>query len=108
MEVFCEGIYLRSSISVERKAHKAIWLGVGDVHEENRVDLHHSLVGGMHESFQSMPLDRAAFENVPSTIVRPNSAWNVLSGGVCRKPLEILPREGKSLCHGVVSCVSVN
>ena len=35
----------------ERNVPKASWLGVENVHEENRVDLHPSLVGGMQESF---------------------------------------------------------
>ena len=40
-----EFITARRSMLVvsERKAHKALWLGIEDVHEENRVDVHPSL-----------------------------------------------------------------
>ena len=47
-----------------------------------------------------MPFDRAVFENVPSIILQPKSAWCVLFGGVWRKPLEILRREGKAHVMG--------
>ena len=55
-------------------AKKASWLGVKDIHEVNRVDLHPSLVGDMQENFQAMSDDRAVFENVPSTVLQPKSA----------------------------------
>ena len=48
-----------------------------------------------------MPFDRAVFENVPSIILQPKSAWCVLFGGVWRKPLEILRREGKAHVMGL-------
>ena len=78
MEVFCRSVLLES----ERKAHKVLWLGIEDVQEENCVDLHLSLVGGMQESFQSMLVDRPVFENAPSTILQPKSVWSILFGGV--------------------------
>ena len=53
---------------------KASWLGVKDIHEVNRVDLHPSLVGDMQENFQAMSDDRAVFENVPSTVLQHQSA----------------------------------
>ena len=43
-------------VELERKAQNASWLGVEDVHEENRVDLHPSLVGGMQEMKTQCPL----------------------------------------------------
>ena len=58
-----------------------------DGHEDNRIDLHPSLAGSVQESVQSMPCDRAVFENVPSIILQPKSAWCVLFGGVWRKSL---------------------
>ena len=67
---------------LELEAEKASWLGVEDVHEENHVGLHPSLVGDMWESFQTMPDDRAVFENVPPTILQRKSAWCVLTGRV--------------------------
>ena len=60
-------------IEIERESQVAAWLGVVDVHEDDRV-VHPSLAGGMQESFQSMPCDRAVFENVPSIILQPKSA----------------------------------
>ena len=84
-----------------RKAQKAAWPGVVDEHEVNRVDLHPSLAGSMQESFQSMPCDRAVFENVPSIILQTKSAWCVLFGGVWRKSLEIFRREGKDYVMGL-------
>ena len=94
-----EFIGARRSVLVEneRKVQKATWLGVEDIHGESRVDLHPSLVGDMQERCQSMPGDRAVFENVPSTMLQPNSAWCVLSGGVWRK----LRREGKAYVMGL-------
>ena len=73
-----EFISARRSVLVEseRKAHKALWLGIQDVHEENRVDLHPSLVRSMRESFQSLPY---------------------FSPSLWRKPLEILRGEGKAV-----------
>ena len=82
----------------ERKVQKASWLGVEDTHEICRVDLHSSLVGDAQEEFHAMPDDRAVFENVPSTILQPKSAWCVLFG---RKPLEILWGEGKAYVTGL-------
>ena len=73
----------------ERKVQKASWLG--------RVDLHPSLVGDMQEDFHTMPDDRAVFENVPSTILQPKSAWCLEV--FWRKPLEIL--------QGAASCLPV-
>ena len=67
---------------------KASWLGVEDINEVCRVDLHTSLVGDTRENFHAMPDGRAVFENVPSTTLQPKSAWGVLFGGVWRKPLE--------------------
>ena len=67
MEVSAEEfISARRSVLVEneRRAQKAAWLGVKDVDEEKHVDLHPSLSGGMQESFQSMPFDRAVYRNV--------------------------------------------
>ena len=80
----------------ERKVQKASWLGVEDIHEVCRVDLHTSLVGDMRENFHATPDDRAVFEIVPSSILQPKSAWCVLFGGVWRKPLDILRGEGKA------------
>ena len=96
-------ISARRSVLVEneRKTQKAAWLGLKDEHEENRVDLHPSLVGRMQESFQSMPFDRAVFENVQSIMLQPKSAWCVLFGSVWRKPLEILRGEGKAYVMGL-------
>ena len=54
-----------------------------------------SLVGGMQETFQSMPFDRAVFENVPSITLQPKSAWCVLFGG----------REGMAVSWGCGMCV---
>ena len=65
-----------------------------------------SVAVGIQQDFQSLIPDRAVFENVPSFIIHPRSAWTILFGGVWRKPLEILPRGGESLCHGVASRVS--
>ena len=48
-----------------------------------------------------MPDDRAVFENVPSNILQPTSAWCVLFGGVWRKPVEILRGEGKAHVMGL-------
>ena len=48
-----------------------------------------------------MPDDRAVFENVPSAVLQPKSAWCVLFGGVWRKPLEILRGEGKAYVMGL-------
>ena len=56
------------------KLKKGSWLGVEDIREDGRVDLHPSLVGDMRVSFHAMPDDRAVFENVPSTILQPKSA----------------------------------
>ena len=77
-----EFISARRSVLIanEWKAQKAAWFGVVDVHEANRVDLHPSLAGSRQESFQSMPCDRAVFENVPSITLQPKSAWCVLFG----------------------------
>ena len=49
-----EFISARRSVLIEneRKAQKAAWIGVVDVHEDYRIDLHPSLAGGMQESFQ--------------------------------------------------------
>ena len=44
-----------------------------------------------------MPDDHAVFENVPSSILQPKSAWCVLFGCVWRKPL----------VYGTASCLSV-
>ena len=55
----------------------------------------------MQESFQSMPFDRIVFENVPSIILQPKSAWCVLFGGFWRKPLEILRGDGKAYVKGL-------
>ena len=68
-----DGGFLISFGKNERKAQKTSWLG----HEETRVDLHPSFVGGMQESFQSIPFDPTVFENVPSIILQPKSAWSV-------------------------------
>ena len=48
-----EFVSARRSVLVEneRKVQKATFLGVEDVHEESRVDLHPSLVGDTQESF---------------------------------------------------------
>ena len=58
-----------------------------------------------------MPLDRAVFEYVSSIIFQPKSAWNILFGGVWRKPMEFLREEGKAcvmeLRHACRSSVSV-
>ena len=43
------------------KVQKASWLGVEDIHEDCRVDLHSSLVGDMRDNFHAMPDDRAVF-----------------------------------------------
>ena len=64
----------KSSSALENEPESSktsAWLGVKDVDEENRVDLHPSLSGGMQENFQSMPFDRAVFENVPSVLPQP-------------------------------------
>ena len=70
-------------------------------HEICRVDLHPSLVGDMQEKFHAMPHDRAVFGNEPSSKHRPKSAWCVLFGGVWRKPLGVLWREGKTNVMGL-------
>ena len=70
-----------SSARFHRKV-RALWLGVEDACESNRVDLHPTSVGSVQANFQSIPLDRAAFENIPSIILQPKSAWNILIGGV--------------------------
>ena len=82
--------------SMSGKVQKASWLGVEDIHEVCRVDLHTSLFGDMRENFHATPDDRAVFEIVPSSILQPKSAWCVLFGGVWRKPLDILRGEGKA------------
>ena len=48
----------------ERRVQKASWLGVDEIHEICRVDLHPSLVGDTQEKFHAMPDDRAVFEDV--------------------------------------------
>ena len=57
----------------------------------------------MQVDFQLLIPDRAVFENVPSFIIHPKSAWTILSGGAWRNPLEVLRGEGKAyvmgLCH---------
>ena len=60
-----------------------------------------TLAGDMQQSFQSMPCDRAVFENLPSIILLPKSAWCVLFGGVWRKSLEILRGEGEAYVMGL-------
>ena len=80
----------RSALVEHEQCKKASWLGVKDIHEVNRVDLHPSLVGDMQENFQAMSDDRAVFENVPSTVLQHQVCLCVLFGGLWRKPLEIL------------------
>ena len=61
-----------------------------------------SRVAASHlQAGQSMPCDRAVFENVPSIIPQPNSAWCVLFGGVWRTFLEILRGEVKVYVMGL-------
>ena len=48
----------------------------------------------MQAKFHAMLDDHAVFENVPSSILQPKSAWCVFFGG-------------QSLCHGTASCLSV-
>ena len=86
---------------------KASLLGVEGTHEICRVDLHPSLVGGVQAKVHAMPDGHAVFENVPSSVLQPKSAWCTLFGGVWRKPLDILRVRGQSLCHGTASCLSV-
>ena len=88
-------------VELELEAQKTSWLGVEDIREAGRVDLHPRWVGDMRESFHAMPDDRAVFENIPSTILQPKSAWCILFGGVWRKPLEILRGEGKAYVMGL-------
>ena len=85
-------------VELDLEAQKASWLGVEDIWEAGCVDLHPSLAGDMRESFHTTPV---VFENVPSTILQPKSAWCVLFGGVLRKPLEILQGEGKAYVMGL-------
>ena len=88
-------------VELEPEAQKASWLGVEDIREASRVDLHPSLNGDTREGFHAVPDDRAVFEHVPSATLQPKSAWCVLFGGVWRKPLEILRGEGKAYVMGL-------
>ena len=105
-----EFITARRSALVEHdwKVKKASWLGVEDIHEVCRVDLHPSLVGDMRENFHAMPDDRAVFENCAinfSTaqvcLVRP--VWRCLE-----ETNGNLAVRGQSLRHGTASCLSVH
>ena len=91
----------------ERKVQKASWLGVEDMHEVCRVDLHPSSAGDTRENFYAVPDDRAVFEYVPSTIPQPKSAWCVLFGGVWRRPLKILRERAKLLSWDCVMLVGL-
>ena len=90
-----EFISARRSVLIENEwtAQKAAWLWVVDEHEDNRVDLHPSLLWSMQESLHLIPCVRAVFETVPSIILQPKSAWCVLFGGVWRKSVENLRGE---------------
>ena len=55
VEVLRGRIYQRSTINLWQKDS---WLGVEDIHEVCRVDLHPSLVGDTRENFYPMPDDR--------------------------------------------------
>ena len=88
-------------VELELEVQKASWLGVEDIREASRVDLHPFLVRDMREGFHVMPDGRAVFENVPPTIPQPKSAWCVLFGGVWRKPLEILRGDCKASVMGL-------
>ena len=55
----------------------------------------------MQANFRSFPLDRAAFENVPSVNLQHKPAWNILFGGAWRKPLDISREEGKAYVMGL-------
>ena len=88
-------------VELELEAQKTSWLGVEDIREASRVDLHPCWVGDMRESFHAIPDDRTVFENMPSTILQPKSAWCIPFGGVWRKPLEILRGEGKAHVMGL-------
>ena len=54
--------------------------------------------------FSQCLMNASVFDNVPSTILQPKSAWCVLFGCVWRKPLEILRREGRAYVIGTASC----
>ena len=59
-------------------------------HRQSSCQVNRGLVGSVQAIFQSMPFDRTAFENVPSILLQPKSARNIMFGGVWRKPREIL------------------
>ena len=78
------GFLLRTFISARRsvqleseRACKALWLGVEDVYESRRVDLHPTLVGSEQADSQSMPIA------LPSKMCRPSSLNPSLLGTFC-------------------------